>query len=273
MWGWEGVLLQRDFASESPLSARQTILQIFDARPGALVSAAELARVAAVLDIAGPAVRVALRRLVAEGALISPERGLYAAGRRREALQRLWSDWRRVENRLAPWTGRWRVIFTDQVRKANSSAHRAHERALHVGGYSPVDEMAWARTDNLVIAHEDQIEELRDAGLDPSCGAALCELDAVATKRFVRACRPDDLTENYKRAAAELIEEERRLCDAPRAEAMRAAFHVGRGAIRMVVFDPLLPDKLIDTEARAAFFAAARSYVEKGYCAWRGEND
>ena len=44
---------------------------------------------------------------------------------------------------------------------------------------------------------------------------------------------------------------------------------MGDAAIRQMVFDPLLPDALVDGEARQAFFDTLLAYDEAGQGIWR----
>lgn len=258
------------FGDFEPLSARETILQLLDARPGEERTVADIARAAAALDIAAPTVRMALSRLAAEGDIIAPRRGVYATGSRRSAAQALWREWRTAESRLTAWNGGWRIILAPGAKRAASKAHRNHIRALRLFGFAEAEPGLWARADNLTDAPDDMLSMMRGAGLQPE--ARLLETGYVdpATDRFFRAMHDAaSLAGSYESGAARLEQEKRRLATRPPAEALVASFHIGRGAIRAVAFDPLLPDELIDVDRRGRLFAAARDYVEAGFAVWR----
>jgi len=263
------LLHRAERAASAPLSARETILQLLDARPGEARTAATLSNAAESLGIAGAAVRVALRRLVADGDLVSPERGVYAVGPRREAAQRLFRDWRRAEERLAPWSGAWRLALCHQVKRQPARAFRGHLRALRFNGFVEAEPGLWARADNLAAPAERQFEELAASGLAAEARLLVGASVDPATDRTLRGAHDRIALEKAYRTGAEWLEEARdRLKRLPEDGAMALAFNVGREAIRSIASDPLLPAELIDAAARASYFAAARAFVDDGHALW-----
>ena len=52
-------------------------------------------------------------------------------------------------------------------------------------------------------------------------------------------------------------------------DAARESFLLGGRAIRQIVFDPLLPAPLVDTEARHAFIDTVKKFDRAGYALWQ----
>ncbi len=259
-----------DLDGFEPLSARETILQVLESRPGEERTAAEIARAAGALEIAAPTVRMALSRLAAEGEILAPRRGVYELGKRRSAAQALWREWRTAESRLTDWAGGWRVILTNGVKSSNSKAFRNHERALRLFGFKEAEHGLWARADNISDAPDAMLSLMREAGLNQGARLLVTTFaDPESDRRFREMHDPVALAVAYERGAKFLDREMKKLTSRSRAEALIAAFHIGRAAIRAVAYDPLLPEELVDTQKRARVFAAARDYVEAGHEVWR----
>jgi phenylacetic acid degradation operon negative regulatory protein len=55
----------------------------------------------------------------------------------------------------------------------------------------------------------------------------------------------------------------------PLDHAAQQSLLLGRQAIHDVVFDPLLPDSMIDTAARAQFFLTVRQFDDVGQLIWK----
>ncbi|MCP4039010.1 MAG: hypothetical protein GY733_18875 [bacterium] len=51
--------------------------------------------------------------------------------------------------------------------------------------------------------------------------------------------------------------------------AMTESFRIGGEAVRQIVLDPLLPDAIVDTDARHAMIEAMRAYDVLGKNAWK----
>ena len=50
---------------------------------------------------------------------------------------------------------------------------------------------------------------------------------------------------------------------------MAESFRVGGDAVRQIVLDPLLPDPIVDVDARRALVAAMRRYDRIGRSCWK----
>lgn len=263
--------LQNAIADGAVLSARETVLQLLEARPGETLGSADLARGAETLDFAAPAIRMAISRLLADGEIVSPARGRYRLGERRAAAQTVWGAWRTAERRLRPWTGRWLVVVDAAAPRGPAKAERAHKRALRLFGFAEAEAGLWARADNLIDDLDAVASGLGRAGLKTGTrvlGPSSADGESDAAFRGLHDAAT--LETAYRDGLARLPEQTKALAEAPVAAAMAAAFHIGREAIRSIAFDPLLPEELADARLRSDYFKSARAFVDAGYAVWRG---
>lgn len=215
-------------------------------------------------------VRVALARLTAAGFIEPAERGVYKLGRRAVALASDVITWRRAEERVGEWSGSWVTVHVGSLGRSNRVALRARDRAMAMLGLRELDRGLHVRPDNLVGGVGEVRSRLHRLGLDEA--AAVFVATDFDTSRESRARTLWDgraLTRGYRSTRRRL---ERWLDRAgsldPRAAA-REAYLLGNEAIRLLVFDPLLPAPLVDVDERRAFAQAVRRHDEAGRACWR----
>jgi phenylacetic acid degradation operon negative regulatory protein len=109
---------------------------------GGTAPIASLVRLLAALDIAAPAVRTAVSRMVRQGWLEPvrlPTGPAYAVTPR--AVRRLDEAAQRIYRSLGPWDGQWQLLVLERVRD------RARRDRLAAGlgylGYAPLDDTTW----------------------------------------------------------------------------------------------------------------------------------
>ncbi len=215
-------------------------------------------------------VRVVLARLAAEGLIESTGRGNYRLGPGATALARDVAAWRSAENRVRDWDGSWIAVHVGALDRSNRVALRARNRALALLGLKELDSGLYVRPDNLAGGVAAVRARLHGLGLDDA--AAVFVATGFDKERDARARNLWDgrsLTKTY-RATRRKLERWLDRADslAPEAAA-REAFLLGNEAIRLLVFDPLLPAPLVDVDERRAFAAAVRRHDESGRAIWR----
>jgi phenylacetic acid degradation operon negative regulatory protein len=128
------------------VNARSALFDLFGDHlrdRGGAAPVAALVRLLAPLDVAGPAVRTAVSRMVRQG-WITPVRLAGGPGYRltHAADRRLRTSAERIyRQHLAPWDGRWHLLV---VETATSRARRDRVRdGLRFLGYAPLGERTW----------------------------------------------------------------------------------------------------------------------------------
>jgi phenylacetic acid degradation operon negative regulatory protein len=214
-------------------------------------------------------VRVALVRLAADGLVEVTARGRYRLGPRASALANDVASWRTAEDRVRKWGGQWIVAHLAQSRVARSSV-RERSRALALLGMRELERGLYLRPDNLAGGVASVRGRLQRLGLDAAATIFLAEQfgpddeararrlwDGAALNRAYRATRRR--LEQWEQKAAKLAPE----------VAARDAFVLGNEAIRLLVFDPMLPVPLVDVVERRACAAAVLRHEKAGRAHWR----
>jgi phenylacetic acid degradation operon negative regulatory protein len=184
------------------VSARALVLSLLSSTGAKTdTSIARLVHAAALFGIEAPTLRVAVTRLLKDGLVESPDRGVYRPGPKARGLTRRVQDWQNVRARLAPWKGDWLVALTHDLGRTDRKQVRARERALALSGYREAGAALWVRPANLARALDDHRADLIDIGADE----AISLLNVTATAMPAAPGWPDlwsasDLAASYAAA-------------------------------------------------------------------------
>src|SRR5215472_2092349 len=127
----------------------------------ALVAAAEL------FEVDHNRLRVALARLVAARLVERDERGQYRLGERAGAIGTQVTSWRKIEERLRPWSGGWIGAYTAGLSRRERRATQRRGRAFRFLGFRELRPGLEIRPDNLVGGVAEVRSRLERLGLEP----------------------------------------------------------------------------------------------------------
>jgi phenylacetic acid degradation operon negative regulatory protein len=239
------------------ISAKRVVLDLLTAADSHQGSVANLVAAGDVLGIDANNTRVAVTRLVAAGTLELVERGEYRLGAATRALTEQVTSWRELERRVRRWDGGWACVQLAALGRSDRAALRRRERALRLLGFRELARDFAVRPDNLVggvAALRAQLGELGVAA--PAVVFRASELDDATDARARGLWDADRLTQTYRQTTARI---DRFLVAVkelvPRAAA-REAFTFGGDVLRMITFDPRLPEPLVDVGARRGLVEA-----------------
>lgn len=251
------------------IKAKRLILSLVSASRGRTVSAAEVIAASALFEVTDSNARVILLRLVAEGVLEQPARGTYelSAGSRQLADEvRLW---RTRESRVRPWHGDYAVVLPRRAQKLDLNAKRRRAHALRLMGFGNLGSELHVRPNNLENSIPHLRQRLLSLGLEESALVfAASDFDAATIKAVHDLWDCDALNRRYHEQTSKL---QRWLGQADRGEietALRESYVLGAEAIRVIAFDPMLPESMVDSEARKRLIDTACRFDDIGHSLW-----
>jgi phenylacetic acid degradation operon negative regulatory protein len=248
---------------------RHLILKLLLGAEGAPVAAQDVVAACALFGIRENSARVALVRLSAAGMIEAEGRGAYRIGPKAHELAENVRAWRAAESRVRKWTGKWIAVYCGALGRTDRVALRQRERALELLGFRELERGLAVRPDNLAGGVGDVRERLYKLGLDGDAAVFVVEgLDEDREARARSLWKGTALTRSYVQWRKRL---EKWLAGAENLElpvAARESFLLGNEAIRHVVFDPLLPDPLVDVRERRAFVAVLVAFDRAGHAIW-----
>ncbi len=256
--------------NDSGPSARELILTLMDSTTSDTLGASYFVAAGALFGMDPGSIRVALARLVRDGALVAVKRGRYGLGNRRGVLQTLVRNWGRAEAGLRPWTGGWLTVITAHQARADRTRLRGNERALKLLGFAAAATGLWVRPANLAKELDHVRNDLLDLGLNPESVCA--RVERFTPEGFLDPATlwdTDALNRRYQANLRRLAASRQRLDGMDPLAAARETLLLGREVTRDILLDPLLPDELVDGGARRRMIRAMRGYDRIGKKYWR----
>jgi len=250
------------------LNARHLILDLLLASDHHQVSVREAITACGIFAISENSVRVALVRLSSDGLVQAAGRGHYRLGPQALDLAGDVATWRSAEQRLSPWHGDWITVFTANLGRTNRTALKRRERALNLLGFRELEQGLHVRPNNLADGPQGVLQRLRKLGLETE--ARLCLSQHWSDEPTLKTLWDTErLNANYRHWRQTLESWTTRAHELDAESAARESFLLGGQAIRHVVFDPLLPDSFIDSQARLEFVASVRKFDKVGHHIWQ----
>lgn len=249
------------------LGAKRVVLLLLSA--GGDWPVASLVEACGIFGITENSTRVTLARLLAEGTLEAGARGEYRLGAPTEALTSEVTRWRDVEKRVRRWDGSWVAVLGSQLGRSDRGEVRRRERALRLLGFATLDKGLDLRPNNIDGGCERLRERLHALGLDARAPVfRISELDASLEEHARTLWDARDLERGYRQTRDRLERWLDREPSLSREAAVRESFLLGSEAIRQILFDPLLPEPLVDVAARRALVDAMRRFDVVGRRIW-----
>ena len=252
------------------VSARALVLSLMSSTDASPQAIGRLIHAAALFGIEAATLRVAVTRLMKDGLLESPDRGIYAPGPKAQALMRRVQQWENVERRMVAWNGDWLVALTGHLGRTDRKQVRARERALALSGYKETGTGFWVRPANLARDLDDHRSDLIGIGADESISLLRVSERALSEgPQWESLWSTADLARTYAEATDTMNRSLETLPGLPKDQAARESLLIGQAVIRTINFDPLLPPELGDQESFLRMVNTMVDYNNVGRKCWQ----
>lgn len=259
------------------MSAKRVIMNLLSAHRDEVMSVRHLIDAASLLGVAESNVRVTLARLKSESLVDAPGRGRYCLGEAALPVQAMVTHWREADRRVVAWAGAWVGVYVGSLSRADRAQVRNRERALRLMGMRELEPGLLLRPDNIRGGVEDMAKRLKALGLDEQAPVfAIAWFDPDSDRRARALWDVAALKRGYLETIAQLNQTRATIAQGKLGESAKLSYLVGDEAIRKIIFDPLLPEPLVDVHARAELIELMLGYDELGLALWqavfRGES-
>lgn len=252
------------------VTAKRMLLELFTAAGPGEAPASVLVQAAALLHLSETNVRVTLARLVAAGTLELTGRGMYRLGADAQALTKQVTSWRELEKQLRKWDGGWACVHLGGLGRTDRAALRRRERALRLLGFRALGPALEVRPDNFEGGVPALRERLHALGLDEEALVVRAtELDPRTEARARALWDGRRLTTGYRSTRERIDRWLVAAQDLTPQVAAREAFMFGGEVLRQILFDPRLPEPLVDVSERRAMVEAAKRLDAYGRRLWQ----
>lgn len=249
---------------------KSLILELLLANGEKPLTAREAIHASALFRISESSLRVTLTRLSATGLIEAAGRGAYRLGPAAVDLAGDVATWRTLETRLRPWAGGYIVVHSGALGRSDRAALQRRERALQMLGFRVFERGLHIRPDNIEPDIDAVRQRLYKLGLGREAAVfKASNFDAARESAVRQLWDGGALNRMYMQLNVQL---ETWLAGADQLAlevATRESFFMGGGAIRQLVFDPLLPEPLVDAAARHAFIQTVHRFDAAGRAIWQ----
>lgn len=254
----------------SPPNPKRLILNLLRAADGSSLSTRDATAACALFGIRESHVRVALVRLSTAGLIEAAGRGHYRLGPQAGPLAEDVSHWHEAESRVCDWDGGWLMVSTGGLGRSDRPALHARDRALALAGFQALEPTLYVRPDNMVGHATTVRERLHKLGLgDQAPVFAARDLDPRREQEARTLWDGAALNANYRATSQKLQQWMARADQIDLDVAARESYLLGHDAIRQLVFDPLLPEPLVDVSARRACTQVVQAFDQMGHAIWQ----
>lgn len=223
----------------------------------------------AVFGLSENHVRVTLARLAAQDMVLATERGAWRLGSAAQGLAQDVANWRRAAQRLRPWNGQYVAVHCGALARSDRAAFLQRERALHLLGFAELQRDFYVRPDNIEPDIAAIRQRLHTLGLEPLAVVCGCHSFDAPTEAAIDALWDGTaLNHGYSATQQRLENWLANAARLPNAQAARESFFLGGAAIRQLVYDPLLPEPMVDGALRQAFIDSVHAFDDAGRAIW-----
>ena len=238
-------------------TAKSLVLDLLSVMKDADAPVSGLVFAGALFEISSGSIRVAVTRLLSTGLLESPRRGVYRLAPKAHALRDQVGTWRHLERTVRSWDGAWVGVAATQL-----------SRPLRMLGLRMLEPGLALRPDNLKGGVASVRERLMALGVDATV-FRVTDLDEARREQALGLWDVRALERDYTAMLTRLRQTGAALPAMGDRAAARVSFIVGGDAIRLLVFDPLLPAPLVDVDLRNDVVSAMRRFDKQGRAAWQ----
>lgn len=252
------------------VSPRALVLSLMSSEFSTPQPIGRLINAAALFGIEPATLRVAVTRLIKEGLLESPDRGVYRPGPKSRALTRRVQSWKDVASRVVPWNGDWLIALTQHLGRTDRKQLRARERALGLNGYQLTGTGYWVRPANLARTLDEHRSDLTGIGADEEIMLLRAsDVSMAGEEDWPGLWSSDALARSYESAVQAMTESLAHLPDLSADAAARETLLIGQAVIRTINFDPLLPPELADQKEFLRMVDMMVHYNDVGRKCWQ----
>ena len=256
-------------SSESSYPAKKLILNLVKEAQQP-ISAQVMVRMAELFSVEANNLRVTLNRLTRQDFLDLTERGIYVLGPAAKHLAERQSAWRRTEDKVRPWEGQWIAIYAAHLGRRDRKVLRQRQRAMTMLGFSELYQGMLVRPDNLRTSLPDLTNQLFHLGLETEACVFRAEAFNPGAEPVPQTLWPvAEINARYRNNTEEMQNWRSSFEDKPLDVAARECFLIGDRVLRDIAYDPLLPEQIVDQQARSEMVETMADFDDLGKSIWR----
>lgn len=249
---------------------KKLILGLLLAAPANQLTVQQAINGCSLFNISENHVRVSLVRLSTEGKIESCGRGAYQLGPQARATADEVADWELAEDKVIDWDGSYIAVHSAALPKSDRKAAKVRNRAFEMLGFAPLERSLHIRPNNIVGGAQVMRQHLLALGVEPTVVSFEAQhFSAEHANQISGLWDSAALNQRYQQETVRLTSWIQQHHELELEVAARESYLIGSQAIRQVVFDPWLPEPMVNTQARHEFVAVVKQFDKVGKNVWR----
>lgn len=250
-------------------SPRLLLLRLLTVADNSTLTATEAILAGSVFGMTENSIRVTMARLTQAELAEAIGPATYQLGPEAQKLGDDVASWHTSDRKTIKSDGSWIAVATGGLPRSNRTILRARDRALSLLGFRELDKGLYIRPNNL----QGGIDSVRKRLLNLGLGAEAivfkaCDFDSIRQKKALGLWSDMQLERYYEDMSYQLNNWLKHMDNLSHDAALREVFTLGDAGIRSVIFDPLLPEPLVNEAARQQYFNTVRCFNDKGRRLW-----
>lgn len=249
-------------------SPRLLLLRLLTVADNHTLSAAEAILAGSIFGMTENSIRVTLARLTQAGLAEAIGTATYRLGLNAQNLGNDVASWHTSNRKTIPSDDSWIAVATGGLPRSDRKMLRARDRALSLLGFRELDKGLHIRPNNLQGGIDSVRQRLLNLGLGEATIFKACDFDTIRQSKALALWSDMHLEKHYKEMSQRLSDWLKYKETLDNETLLQEVFMLGDAGIRSVIFDPLLPEPLVNEEARQQYFDTVQHFNEEGRKLW-----
>lgn len=249
-------------------SPRLLLLRLLTVADNNTLTITEAILAGSVFGMTENSIRVTMARLTQAELAEATSPATYRLGPKAQKLGEDVASWYTFDKRTIKSDGSWIAVATGGLPRSDRKMLRARERALSLLGFRELEQGLYIRPNNLLGGIDKVRARFLNLGLAGAIVFKADEFDTVRQEKALALWADMELAKRYKDMAHQLNHWLDHMNDLNDEVALQEVFILGDAGIRSVIFDPLLPDPLVNEVERQQYFNTVRRFNDEGRRLW-----
>ena len=214
--------------------------------------------------------RVTIARLNKNGVLTSHSRGFYSASIKSLIVENELWNWRSGQQITTAWNNQYYAVACQSLGRSDRTSLKRREKALLLMGFAPMEKDLYIRPTNLIFKPYQVQSKLNTLGLEKNAKFfTITDINVPHEQLISELWQTTVIMQQYKEQKETLGEWMKNQHHLNQEQKLIESYLLSKRAVRIIFFDPLLPDPYVTGQARESFVDMARRFERNGFGLWR----
>jgi phenylacetic acid degradation operon negative regulatory protein len=251
-------------------SAQTLILDILKSGYPDSCSVRYLIKCGFLFNITENTMRVTIARLTKNGTITSHSRGFYSISTQSLVVENELWNWRSGQKITTSWNGQYYAVACQSLGRSDRTALKKREKSLLLMGFASMEKDLYLRPTNLIFTPQQIQNKLTTLGLEKNAKFfTITDVNTPHQTLISDMWNTSGLMKQYQEQEELLGDWMKKQHALNQDQQLMESYLLSKRAVRIIFFDPLLPDPYIIGQTRDRFVDMARRFERNSFGIWR----